>query len=73
MTKQSRPFMAAGLVAFGLAVLLALTPSAPSAAQDYPSRPVKFINQGGPGSGPDVICRIVADHLSRLWGSRPSC
>ena len=70
MTKQRRPFMAAGLAAFGFAALLALTVSAPAAAQDYPSRPVKFINQGGAGSGPDVICRIVADHLSRLWGQQ---
>jgi tripartite-type tricarboxylate transporter receptor subunit TctC len=37
-------------------------------AQAYPSGPVKVIMSTGAGSGPDVIGRIAADHLSRLWG-----
>jgi tripartite-type tricarboxylate transporter receptor subunit TctC len=65
MSKQHRPWVAVAFV-----VGLALAIGTPSMAQDYPVRPVKFINQGGPGSGPDVICRIVADHLSRLWGQQ---
>lgn len=36
-------------------------------AQTYPERPVKLVTQGAAGSGPDVIGRIVTDHLSRLW------
>jgi Tripartite tricarboxylate transporter family receptor len=36
-------------------------------AQSYPKGPVKIIVGVGPGSSPDVICRIIADHLSRLW------
>jgi len=24
----------------------------------------------GPGSSPDVILRVVAEHLSRLWGQQ---
>jgi tripartite-type tricarboxylate transporter receptor subunit TctC len=36
-------------------------------AQDYPTRPVKIITQGAAGSGPDVIARLVADELGRLW------
>jgi tripartite-type tricarboxylate transporter receptor subunit TctC len=36
-------------------------------AEDYPSRPVKVITQGAAGSGPDVIARIVAEELGRLW------
>ena len=30
-------------------------------------RPVEIITQGAAGSGPDVIARLVADKLSRLW------
>ena len=37
-------------------------------AAAYPDRPVKIITQGAAGSGPDVITRIVAAHLARLWG-----
>jgi tripartite-type tricarboxylate transporter receptor subunit TctC len=37
-------------------------------AQPYPSKPVKLITQGAAGSGPDVIARILADELGRLWG-----
>src|SRR5829696_5101985 len=40
----------------------------PASAADYPERPVKFITQGAAGSGPDVIARVVADHLGKLWG-----
>jgi tripartite-type tricarboxylate transporter receptor subunit TctC len=42
--------------------------SAPAAlAAEYPAKPVKIIAQGAAGSGPDVVARIVADHLGRLW------
>jgi len=39
-------------------------------AQDYPTRSVKLITQGAAASGPDVIARIVAEHLGRLWGQQ---
>src|SRR6201982_1727887 len=42
--------------------------SAPSAAQDWPQRPVKFIVTLGPGSGVDIGTRLIADRLSRRWG-----
>ena len=45
--------------------------SAPALAQTYPERPVKLVTQGAAGSGPDVIARIVTDHLGRLWGQLP--
>ena len=52
--------------------LLAVTAVAglPAHAQDYPANPVKLVTQGAPGSGPDVIARILADHLGRLWGQQ---
>jgi tripartite-type tricarboxylate transporter receptor subunit TctC len=53
-----------------LALVLALAASiaAPAAqAQSYPAGPVKIIVGTGPGASPDVICRVVADQLARLW------
>ena len=34
----------------------------------YPARPVRLIVQGAVASGPDVLARVVADHLARRWG-----
>jgi tripartite-type tricarboxylate transporter receptor subunit TctC len=42
----------------------------PTHAEIYPTRPVKLVTQGAAGSGPDVIGRIVTDHLGRLWGQQ---
>jgi len=57
MAKQRRPRgWQAGLV------LLLICGAA--AAQDYPSRPTRFIV----GPGPDALARIVAQKLSESWG-----
>ena len=54
-----------------LMLLLAATVVASEApANEYPAKPVKIITQGAAGSGPDVITRIVADHLARKWGQQ---
>jgi tripartite-type tricarboxylate transporter receptor subunit TctC len=49
-----------------LAVLL-LAPL-PSAAQDWPSKPVKIVVPFGPGSTPDVVARLIANHLQGKLG-----
>ena len=48
------------------ALLCAVAQMAP-AAENYPSKPVKLIVQGAVGSGPDVLARIVGQHLERTW------
>jgi len=48
------------LAAFVLPVLLIL----PATAQNYPSRPVKFIVPFGAGGPADVYARVLAQHLS---------
>jgi tripartite-type tricarboxylate transporter receptor subunit TctC len=37
-------------------------------ADDYPSRPITFINPFGPGSASDTLCRIIADKLGPALG-----
>src|SRR5262245_31143967 len=41
-----------------------------ASAQSFPSGPVKIVTSVGPGAAPDVITRLFADHLTRLWGQQ---
>jgi len=40
----------------------------PASAQDWPSKPVKIIVPFGAGSTPDVVARLIADHLQKKLG-----
>jgi tripartite-type tricarboxylate transporter receptor subunit TctC len=63
---------AAARTAYAFLMGLALgAAAAPAAAQDYPNRAVKIISQAGVGSAPDVMARIMADELGKLWGQQP--
>jgi tripartite-type tricarboxylate transporter receptor subunit TctC len=42
--------------------------SAQSAAQSWPTRPVKLILTLGPGSGADIGARLLSDRLTKKWG-----
>ena len=66
MTAYRRWFASASCLL--AAILLAGHGSA--LAQDYPTRPVRIITDSAPGSAVDVILRVVADRLSRLWGQQ---
>ena len=46
------------------AVVFAILQVWPAAAQNYPSRPVKFIVPFGAGGPADVFARVLAQHLS---------
>jgi tripartite-type tricarboxylate transporter receptor subunit TctC len=46
---------------------LFLAMSAASAAQEFPSKPVRFITGAAPGSTGDVLARVLGDHLSTVW------
>lgn len=39
-------------------------------AQSFPAGPVKIVTSVGPGAAPDIISRLVAEHLTRLWGQQ---
>jgi tripartite-type tricarboxylate transporter receptor subunit TctC len=51
-----------------LSVVVLVAHSAPSAAQAWPQRPVKFVVSLGPGSGVDIGTRLLGDRLSARWG-----
>lgn len=55
----------------GLVVALALITGAfalPAAAQQFPSKPVRFIVPYPPGGSPDALTRLIADRLSPALG-----
>ena len=41
----------------------------PASAQTFPTRPVRIITPFPVGSGPDGIARLLADKLSKSWGT----
>ncbi len=53
-------------IAFALMALLAA--AMPAAAQEWPAKPVKIMVPFGPGSTPDVVARLIADHLQKTLG-----
>jgi tripartite-type tricarboxylate transporter receptor subunit TctC len=68
---MTRPFNTAARIAIcALAVGCAAVGGAAEAQDKFPSRFVKVITTTGTGTGPDVVLRIVADHLGREWGQQ---
>ena len=57
------PVAVAAVVAVGISV-------SPAAAQTYPSKPVRLIAASSPGSGVDIVGRIVAQKLGERLGQQ---
>jgi tripartite-type tricarboxylate transporter receptor subunit TctC len=51
-------------------LILALTPLAGAAAQDFPSRPVRFVVPYAAGGSGDLLARLLGSKLSSLWGQQ---
>jgi len=51
-----------------LALFALIAATAPAMAQTWPSRPVKLIVPFGAGSTPDLLMRLIADHLKDKFG-----
>jgi tripartite-type tricarboxylate transporter receptor subunit TctC len=51
-----------------LAAALALVAAPAHAQTDYPSKPVRIIVPFGPGGAADTLPRLLAQHLSPIWG-----
>jgi tripartite-type tricarboxylate transporter receptor subunit TctC len=54
----------------GLAGVLVLLAAPQASAQDWPARPIKFIVSQAAGGTPDIICRLIAEKLSRALGQQ---
>ena len=66
MTSPLSPHLARAR--FAVALLLAAIASAPTAAQDYPTRPVRLIVPFAPGGSADVFGRFIAQRLQESLG-----
>lgn len=55
-------------LALALASLAIVLGAASATAQDYPTRPIKIIVPQGPGSGADVVSRMLAESMTRELG-----
>src|SRR5207253_3247167 len=53
-----------------LLFLALLILAGPAAAQEWPTRPVKFVISQPPGTSPDIVARFLADKLSRSLGQQ---
>jgi tripartite-type tricarboxylate transporter receptor subunit TctC len=62
--------MAATLNRLLIVFVLALAAPAGAAAQDFPSKPVRFVVPYAAGGSGDVLARLLGNRLSALWGQQ---
>jgi tripartite-type tricarboxylate transporter receptor subunit TctC len=58
------------IIIIALAILAILAGAPRALTADYPTKPVQIINQAAPGSGTDVLGRIVAEQLTKRLGQQ---
>ncbi len=61
--------MLARIVAAFFLIAAALTAFAAD-AQSYPTRPIRIIALSSPGSGPDIVGRLIGSKLTEAWGQQ---
>lgn len=44
--------------------------STPAAAQQYPTKPIRIVATTTPGSGPDIMARLIGHKLTEAWGQQ---
>jgi len=55
---------------FLLLIVLIAAWNAPAQAQTWPTKPVRFIASFAAGSAPDIVCRVIAERVSRAIGQQ---
>jgi tripartite-type tricarboxylate transporter receptor subunit TctC len=60
----------AGLLASAALAAFLATSAAYAAQPAFPTKPIRLIIGSAPGSGPDIMARLIADHLYGVWGQR---
>jgi tripartite-type tricarboxylate transporter receptor subunit TctC len=61
---------AAGSMLLPLASHAQKTPAAKPAAGTYPDKPIRLIALSSPGSGPDIVGRLIGAKLTEAWGQQ---
>ncbi len=54
---------------FSVAIVL-LFSAAAAPAQNYPTRPIRIIALSSPGSGPDIVGRLIGQKFTEAWGQQ---
>jgi len=57
------------LAAIAVPAMLAAT-AAQAAQPAYPDKPIRLIVGSASGSGPDIMARLIGEHLYKVWGQR---
>ena len=53
-----------------ICLALGVSPWAQAAQTSYPDRPIRLIIGSAPGSGPDIISRVISERLYSMWKER---
>ena len=52
------------------ALSVSAVPSWAQSPPAFPTKPVRYVVPFGPGTSPDLVGRLIADRLTRLWGQQ---